>query len=110
MQLGKYEIGRTLGEGNFGKVKYARHVETGQAVAVKILDRKRIQSLKVDDQVGRPFLGTNFCFLFFLPFSTPRRRRIWMRNMNWAFSEIRADKEGDWNAEAVEASERRPII
>ncbi|KAG1327614.1 Non-specific serine/threonine protein kinase [Cocos nucifera] len=57
MQLGKYEIGRTLGEGNFGKVKYARHVETGQAVAVKILDRKRIQSLKVDDQIKRE-IGT----------------------------------------------------
>ena len=77
MQLGKYEIGRTLGEGNFGKVKYARHVETGQAVAVKILDRKRIQSLKVDDQVGRPFLGTNFCFLFFSLFLCPSAGAIW---------------------------------
>ncbi|XP_010938917.1 CBL-interacting protein kinase 1 [Elaeis guineensis] len=57
MLLGKYEIGRTLGEGNFGKVKYARHVETGKAVAVKILDRKRIQSLKIDDQIKRE-IGT----------------------------------------------------
>ncbi|XP_038988635.1 CBL-interacting protein kinase 1-like isoform X1 [Phoenix dactylifera] len=57
MLQGKYEIGRTLGEGNFGKVKYARHVETGKAVAVKILDRKRIQSVKIDDQVKRE-IGT----------------------------------------------------
>ena len=49
--LGKYELGRTLGEGNFGKVRYARHVDSGLAFAVKILDRKRIQSLKIDDQV-----------------------------------------------------------
>lgn len=30
--------------------------------------------------------------------------------MNWAFSGILADQEGDRNAETVEASERRPII
>ncbi|URD80934.1 Cbl-interacting protein kinase [Musa troglodytarum] len=55
--LGKYELGRTLGEGNFGKVRYARHVDSGLAFAVKILDRKRIQSLKIDDQIKRE-IGT----------------------------------------------------
>ncbi|CAA6663664.1 unnamed protein product [Spirodela intermedia] len=40
----KYELGKTLGEGNFGKVKYARHVETGRAFAIKILDKQRILS------------------------------------------------------------------
>ncbi|RZS18594.1 hypothetical protein BHM03_00050883 [Ensete ventricosum] len=50
--LGKYELGRTLGQGNFGKVKYAKHVETGQAFAVKILDRSRVQSLNFSDQVS----------------------------------------------------------
>lgn len=52
MQLGKYELGRTLGEGNFGKVKFARHLDSGQAFAVKILDKKKILQLKIDDQVG----------------------------------------------------------
>ncbi|RWW32635.1 hypothetical protein GW17_00002690 [Ensete ventricosum] len=51
--LGKYELGRTLGQGNFGKVKYAKHVETGQAFAVKILDRSRVQSLNFSDQIFR---------------------------------------------------------
>ncbi|KAJ8511115.1 hypothetical protein OPV22_001549 [Ensete ventricosum] len=55
--LGKYKLGRALGEGNFGKVRYARHVDSGLAFAVKILDRKRIQSLKIDDQIKRE-IGT----------------------------------------------------
>ena len=32
-QVGKYEIGRTLGEGTFGKVKLGRHILTGEKVA-----------------------------------------------------------------------------
>ncbi|KAJ3676010.1 hypothetical protein LUZ60_003422 [Juncus effusus] len=51
--FGKYEIGRTLGEGNFGKVKYARDVSNGDSFAIKILDRKKILSLKIDDQIKR---------------------------------------------------------
>ncbi|CAK9165370.1 unnamed protein product, partial [Ilex paraguariensis] len=51
MQLGKYEIGRTLGEGNFGKVKYAKNLGTGQPFAVKILEKNRIIDLKITDQV-----------------------------------------------------------
>lgn len=51
MQLGKYELGRTLGEGNFGKVKFARNIETGQCFAVKILEKNKIIQLKISDQV-----------------------------------------------------------
>ena len=35
-RLGKYDIGRTLGEGSFGKVKYAVNLETNEAVAIKV--------------------------------------------------------------------------
>lgn len=51
--LGGYEMGRTLGEGNFGKVKYARHLATGGHFAVKILDRGRVVSLRAGDQIRR---------------------------------------------------------
>ncbi|KAJ6791628.1 CBL-interacting protein kinase 1-like [Iris pallida] len=57
VRLGKYEIGRTLGEGNFGKVKLARHVDTGRKFAVKILDRERILALKIHEQIKRE-IGT----------------------------------------------------
>nr|XP_018624489.2 CBL-interacting serine/threonine-protein kinase 1-like isoform X2 [Nicotiana tomentosiformis] len=53
MRVGKYEIGRTLGEGNFGKVKYARHVDSGQSFAIKILEKARIVDLKFINQIKR---------------------------------------------------------
>ncbi|KAF3456438.1 hypothetical protein FNV43_RR01088 [Rhamnella rubrinervis] len=53
MQLGKYELGRTLGEGNFGKVKLAKDAGSGQLFAVKILEKTKIFDLKVTDQIKR---------------------------------------------------------
>ncbi|GKV10448.1 hypothetical protein SLEP1_g21809 [Rubroshorea leprosula] len=53
VRLGKYEIGRTLGEGNFGKVKLAKHVGSGLLFAVKVLDKSRITNLKINDQIKR---------------------------------------------------------
>jgi serine/threonine protein kinase len=50
--LGRYEVGRTLGEGNFGKVKYARHRATGGHFAIKLLDRDKILSQRIDDQAS----------------------------------------------------------
>jgi serine/threonine protein kinase len=63
MRLGKYELGRTLGEGNFGKVKLARNVETGHYFAVKIIEKKKVIELKITDQVSRALslsLSSNF--------------------------------------------------
>lgn len=51
MRLGKYELGRTLGEGNFGKVKLAKNIETGHPFAVKILEKNKIIDLKITDKV-----------------------------------------------------------
>ncbi|OIT29985.1 PREDICTED: CBL-interacting serine/threonine-protein kinase 1-like [Nicotiana attenuata] len=53
MRVGKYEVGRTLGEGNFGKVKYAKHVDSGQPFAIKILEKARIVDLKFIAQIKR---------------------------------------------------------
>jgi len=53
VQIGPYVLGRTLGVGSFGKVKLAQHELTKHKVAVKILNRKKIQSLDMDDKVRR---------------------------------------------------------
>ncbi|XP_075082060.1 CBL-interacting serine/threonine-protein kinase 1-like [Nicotiana tabacum] len=53
MRVGKYDVGRTLGEGNFGKVKYARHVDSGQPFAIKILEKAPILDLNFIAQIKR---------------------------------------------------------
>jgi carbon catabolite-derepressing protein kinase len=49
-RLGQYTIVKTLGEGSFGKVKLATHGVSGQKVALKIINRKR---LVTRDMAGR---------------------------------------------------------
>lgn len=50
-KVGKYEVGRTIGEGTFAKVKFAQNTETGESVAMKVLDRSTIIKHKMVDQV-----------------------------------------------------------
>ncbi|XP_061351387.1 CBL-interacting serine/threonine-protein kinase 8-like isoform X3 [Gastrolobium bilobum] len=52
-KVGKYEIGRTIGEGTFAKVKFAQNTETGESVAMKVLDRNTIIKHKMVDQIKR---------------------------------------------------------
>ncbi|KAL6333274.1 hypothetical protein AAG906_028457 [Vitis piasezkii] len=49
----QYELGRTLGEGTFAKVKFARNVETGENVAIKILDKEKVLKHKMIGQIKR---------------------------------------------------------
>lgn len=55
-KVGRYELGRTLGEGSFAKVKYARNPETGENVAIKILDKEKVLKHKMIGQVYNSFL------------------------------------------------------
>ncbi|KAL5559907.1 hypothetical protein UlMin_036118 [Ulmus minor] len=52
-KVGKYEIGRTIGEGTFAKVKFAQNTETGESVAMKVLDRSTIIKHKMVEQIKR---------------------------------------------------------
>ncbi|KAK6163832.1 hypothetical protein DH2020_000696 [Rehmannia glutinosa] len=49
----KYELGRLLGQGTFAKVYYARSLETGQSVAIKVIDKERIMKVGIIEQIKR---------------------------------------------------------
>uniref|UniRef100_A0A2P2JJP5 non-specific serine/threonine protein kinase n=3 Tax=Rhizophora mucronata TaxID=61149 RepID=A0A2P2JJP5_RHIMU len=51
--LSNYKLGKTLGIGSFGKVKIAEHALTGYKVAVKILNRRRIKNMDMEEKVRR---------------------------------------------------------
>jgi len=53
VKIGPYILGETLGIGTFGKVKIAYHQQTGNKVAVKILNRQKIKSLDVVGKIKR---------------------------------------------------------
>ncbi|KAM3698852.1 hypothetical protein ACJW31_06G217900 [Castanea mollissima] len=52
-RVGKYELGKTVGEGSFAKVKFAKNVETGDNVAIKILDREQVLRHKMVEHLKR---------------------------------------------------------
>ncbi|ONM42113.1 hypothetical protein ZEAMMB73_Zm00001d044644 [Zea mays] len=61
-RVGKYELGRTIGEGTFAKVRFAKNTETGEPVAVKILDKEKVLRHKMAEQVTFPALKPNMGF------------------------------------------------
>ncbi|XP_062154757.1 CBL-interacting serine/threonine-protein kinase 9 [Alnus glutinosa] len=52
-RVGRYELGRTLGEGTFAKVKFAKNLETAENVAIKILDRDQVFRHKMVEHLKR---------------------------------------------------------
>jgi 5'-AMP-activated protein kinase catalytic alpha subunit len=53
MFLPNYKLGKTLGIGSFGKVKIAEHALTGHKVAIKILNRRKIRNMEMEEKVRR---------------------------------------------------------
>ena len=50
-RVGRYEVGRVLGEGSFATVKFARNTETGQNVAIKILHKDKVFKQQLVERV-----------------------------------------------------------
>lgn len=40
--IGRYRLLKTIGKGNFAKVKLAKHLPTGKEVAIKIIDKTQL--------------------------------------------------------------------
>ena len=49
--ISKYRLGETIGEGKFGLVKRAEIVQTGEDVAIKILDRAMLDAQQLNKQI-----------------------------------------------------------
>uniref|UniRef100_A0ACD6AHL1 Uncharacterized protein n=1 Tax=Avena sativa TaxID=4498 RepID=A0ACD6AHL1_AVESA len=50
---GRYEMGRVLGHGNFGRVHVARDLRTGQSVAVKVVAKEKVVRAGMVEQIKR---------------------------------------------------------
>lgn len=61
--IGKYKLGRTIGEGMFAKVKLAIDSTNDQCVAVKIIDKHMVMETNLKYQV--------YFHLFSVLFSSP---------------------------------------
>lgn len=66
LSLPKYKVGKTLGIGSFGKVKMAEHLLTGLKVAIKILNKRKIKNMQMQEK-GLCSLLSNFLEIF-IPF------------------------------------------
>ncbi|CAD6219294.1 unnamed protein product [Miscanthus lutarioriparius] len=50
---GRYELGRVLGHGNFGRVHAARDLRTGRGVAVKVVAKDKLERAGMAEQIKR---------------------------------------------------------
>mmetsp|Transcript_43453 Transcript_43453/g.87605 ORF Transcript_43453/g.87605 Transcript_43453/m.87605 type:complete len:507 (+) Transcript_43453:123-1643(+) len=48
-----YKVGSTLGVGTFGKVKMAEHLLTGQKVAIKIINKRKMEQMNMHEKIRR---------------------------------------------------------
>jgi 5'-AMP-activated protein kinase catalytic alpha subunit len=49
----RYEMGRLLGKGTFGKVHYGRNLESNQSVAIKMMDKDKVLKVGLSEQIKR---------------------------------------------------------
>ncbi|XP_020618240.1 serine/threonine-protein kinase MARK2-like isoform X2 [Orbicella faveolata] len=74
VHIGKYRLIKTIGKGNFAKVKLAKHVPTGKEVAIKIIDKtqlnpsslqKLFREVRIMKFLDHPNIGKDIFFGFY---------------------------------------------
>lgn len=55
--VGKYEVGKTIVQGTFAKLRYAKDTETGEPVALKILDKDKLLNTNMSELVKKNSLS-----------------------------------------------------
>mmetsp|Transcript_6293 Transcript_6293/g.19085 ORF Transcript_6293/g.19085 Transcript_6293/m.19085 type:complete len:519 (-) Transcript_6293:153-1709(-) len=53
VEVGAYRVSRTLGMGEFAKVKVAEHLATGLTVAIKMVNRRRVEREGMEEKLWR---------------------------------------------------------
>ncbi|OEH73966.1 hypothetical protein cyc_05354 [Cyclospora cayetanensis] len=51
--IGPYRLGSTLGVGTFGKVRLAVHETTGQKVAIKVINKTKMEAMEMLEKIRR---------------------------------------------------------
>lgn len=59
--IGRYRLLKTIGKGNFAKVKLAKHLPTGKEVAIKIIDKTQLNPSSLQ-KVSSACLSHSFIF------------------------------------------------
>lgn len=62
--LPNYRLGKTLGIGSFGKVKVAEHAATGYKVAIKILSKRKIRMMDMEEKGSLVSLVVGYYSIF----------------------------------------------
>lgn len=63
--IGKYRLLKTIGKGNFAKVKLAKHVPTGKEVAIKIIDKTQLNPGSLQKLFREVSLNINLYYFIF---------------------------------------------
>ncbi|CAD6229306.1 unnamed protein product [Miscanthus lutarioriparius] len=63
--MGRYEIGKQLGQGTFAKVFYARNLTTSQAVAIKMINKDKVMKVGLMEQIKRGKLSEDAARKYF---------------------------------------------
>ena len=88
--IGKYQLGRTIGEGTFAKVKLAVDTTKGHHVAIKIIDKAMVMESNLKYQANSQplicFMSCSYPCLVLRPdINIKKKSLLWLTNQHSNF-------------------------